>query len=164
MPCLEFVGFTCTNLNFCIAIVFMRNETTEHYVWALRRLKSLFDNKDPTAIMSDRDLAVVKAVPIVFPNAHHLLCRVHVNRNVEARVTGNMCTKSVMHFTGNIRWLLRSPTEDVYESRLKYLKEKWKNGTFMNYVEEVWLKEHKTKLVDAWCNHILHFATRSSNR
>ena len=163
MPLLEFVGFTCTNRTFCIAIVFMYDETTEHYTWALDRLKIILEGREPAAIMSDRELGLTKAIDIVFPNTKHLLCRVHVNRNVEAFAM--KWIPNIDHFSGNIRWLLRSPTEDVYNERLEYLTEKWKKLPWlMEYVKRVWLRDYKEMLVCAWCDTVLHFGTRSSNR
>ena len=62
----------------------MKHERGENYEWALRHLRHLFGQKLPTAIVSDRELGLLKAAERVFPEVKHLLCRVHVHRNVEA--------------------------------------------------------------------------------
>jgi len=39
----------------------------------------------PTVIFSDRDLALMNAIEVVFPEACNLLCRFHINKNVKAK-------------------------------------------------------------------------------
>jgi len=39
----------------------------------------------PTVIISDRDLALMNAIEVVFPEATNLLCRFHINKNVKAK-------------------------------------------------------------------------------
>ena len=39
----------------------------------------------PTIIVSDRDLALMNVIEVVFPEACNLLCRFHVNKNVKAK-------------------------------------------------------------------------------
>jgi len=36
-------------------------------------------------IVSDRDLALMKFIGSVFPNCYHLLCRFHIQKNVQAK-------------------------------------------------------------------------------
>ena len=57
------------------------------FTWALQRLRGLFLRGDvyPTVIVSDRDLALMNAIEVVFPEATNLLCRFHINKNVKAK-------------------------------------------------------------------------------
>ncbi|XP_058775357.1 uncharacterized protein LOC131649622 [Vicia villosa] len=68
-------------------------EVTKSYCWVLDKLKQLFVKKDvvPQVILTDRDLALMKAVEVVFPTSHNLLCRFHINKNV-----GMKCKEYVM--------------------------------------------------------------------
>jgi hypothetical protein len=41
--------------------------------------------KEPYSIVTDRELALIRALKPEFPNSQHLLCRWHVNMNVLAK-------------------------------------------------------------------------------
>ena len=87
LPLLEVVGVTSTGLTFSAAFVLMAIERQNNFIWALQRLKGLFLRRDvyPTVIVSDRDLALMNAVEVVFPEACNLLCKFHINKNVKAK-------------------------------------------------------------------------------
>ncbi|KAI5409575.1 hypothetical protein KIW84_055122 [Lathyrus oleraceus] len=86
-PLLEIVGMTSIELTFIVAFVYMEYEQTENFCWVLEKLKELFVKKDlcPQVILTDRDLALMKAIEIVFPMSINLLCRFHINKNVGAK-------------------------------------------------------------------------------
>lgn len=75
-PLFEIVGMTSTELTFTVAFAYMESEQTENFCWVLDKLKQLFVNKDvcPQVIVTDRDLALMKAIEVVFPNTINLLC------------------------------------------------------------------------------------------
>ena len=76
MPLLEMIGVSSTNKTFCIAFVFMNKEKISNYTWALNCLLSLMEGcLYPRVIVTDRELALMKACNIVFPVAKRLLCR-----------------------------------------------------------------------------------------
>ncbi|XP_024995354.1 protein FAR1-RELATED SEQUENCE 5-like [Cynara cardunculus var. scolymus] len=76
MSLLEIVGVTSTNKTFCVAFVFMHKEKISNYTWALNCLQSLMEGcLYPRVIVTDRELALMKACNIVFPGAKRLLCR-----------------------------------------------------------------------------------------
>jgi len=58
-----------------------------NFVWALERLKGLFLRVDtfPMIILSDRDIALMNAIVIVFPEACNLLCHFHIDKNVKVK-------------------------------------------------------------------------------
>jgi len=87
LPLLEVVGVTSTGLTFSAAFVLMTTERQNNFIWALQRLRGLFLRRDvyPTVIVSDRDLALMNAIEVVFPEACNLLCRFHINKNVKAK-------------------------------------------------------------------------------
>ena len=39
----------------------------------------------PKVIVSDRDLALMNSIRVIFPEACNLLCRFHINKNVKAK-------------------------------------------------------------------------------
>ena len=69
LPLLEVVGVTSTGLTFSAAFVLMATERQNNFIWALQRLRGLFFRQDvfPTVIVSDRDLAMMNAIEVVFP-------------------------------------------------------------------------------------------------
>ena len=76
MPLLEIVGVTSTEMTFSVASVYLMKEKADNYTWALNILRSVMDAKFlPSVIVTDRELALINAIGIVFPTAKHLLCR-----------------------------------------------------------------------------------------
>ncbi|KAL5184309.1 hypothetical protein HKD37_17G048031 [Glycine soja] len=65
----------------------MFGECENNVVWSLKRFQGLFLSRDalPAIIVTDRDLALMNAVKIVFPKATNLLCRFHIDKNVKAK-------------------------------------------------------------------------------
>lgn len=83
MPLLEIVGVTPTNMTFSIAFVYMHEEKQSNYVWALDCLKSVMEGcMLPRVIVTDREMALMNAYTIIFPDAKGLLCRWHINNNI----------------------------------------------------------------------------------
>ena len=63
MPLLHAFGFTCLNSTFSSCFTFLPKENQEDYTWALNQIKSLYDGVPyPKVIITDRELAVVRAV------------------------------------------------------------------------------------------------------
>src|SRR4051812_34043268 len=89
----EIVDMTSTELTFAIAFAYMECDQSESYCWVLDKLKQLFVKKDvcPQVILKDRYLSLMKAVEVVFPTTHNLLCRFHINKNV-----GSKCKEYVV--------------------------------------------------------------------
>ena len=167
MPLVEIVGFTCTNKTFNIAFAFTRKEEVVHYTFIMQKLLYLCNEAGvmPTAIMTDRDLALINAIHIVFPpTVKHLLCWVHINRNIEAYANPILKDKKAVEtFCGQCWGLFCSVTEESYNERLEKLKSSKKKG-LVRYVVKVWLNPYKENIVRAWTDHHLHFVTRTSNR
>jgi len=65
----------------------MSTERQNNFTWALQKLRGLFFREDvyPTVIISDRDLVLMNATEVVFPEATNLLCRFHINKSVKAK-------------------------------------------------------------------------------
>jgi len=74
-------------MTFSIAFAYLEGERLNNVVWALQRFQSLFLRRDilPGVIITDRDLALMNTVKIVFPEATNLLCWFHIDKNVKAK-------------------------------------------------------------------------------
>jgi len=84
---LEIVGVTLTRLTFSAAFAFSCSEKQNNFTWALERLTGLFMTSEggPQVVVTDRDLAIMNVVGIVFPECYHLLCCFHIQKNVQAK-------------------------------------------------------------------------------
>jgi len=82
LPLLEIVGVTSTGLTFSARFVFISSERESNFTWALERFRGLFmtSKGGPQVIVSDKDLALMKAIGIVFPDCYHLLCRFYIQK------------------------------------------------------------------------------------
>ena len=74
MPLCEIVGFTCTTKTFNIGIAFLTREDEETYSWVLQQVRMLLGTAELEAIVTDRELGLIKALGVVFPHVQHLLC------------------------------------------------------------------------------------------
>lgn len=62
----------------------MSHENEPNLIWALSCLKNIFNpSTTPIVVVTDRDLALMNAISVVFPNVAHLLCTWHISKNVE---------------------------------------------------------------------------------
>jgi hypothetical protein len=83
MPLVEIVGVTSTGKTFSIAYAFITNEQEANYRWVLQCLKSTLDEGFCVrVVLTDRDLALMRACQAVMPETKLLLCRVHIWRNI----------------------------------------------------------------------------------
>ncbi|KAL5186659.1 hypothetical protein HKD37_05G012474 [Glycine soja] len=78
LPLLDFVGVTPTAMTFSVGFAYLETERINNIVWALERFRGLYIRNDrlPVVIVTDRDLALMNAVKIVFPECTNLLCRI----------------------------------------------------------------------------------------
>lgn len=79
MPMLNIIGISSTFSTFNIGFAFLKAETEEFYCWALRALEEI---AVPEVVTTDRELALLGAIRMVFPNTKNLLCQWHINKNV----------------------------------------------------------------------------------
>lgn len=164
MSLLEIVGITSTKNTFAIAFVFMAGETTDHYSWALRRLRHLCVHRLPEVIVTDRELGLIKALREVFPTVKHMLCSWHVMCNIELKGRITQSSEKRNAFYNDCYALFESKTQESYEARLQSMRETWEaRWGLMKYLEDTWLTEFKEAIVRAWVDRFLHFGTRTTN-
>ena len=167
LPLLEIVGVTSTQMTFSVVFVYLESKREANYRWALERLKELMDGCTLTrVIVTDKELALMNAIKVVFPNAANLLCRWHISRNILAN-----CKKC---FETNDRWgafiscwnmLVVSPTESDYTQMLSALERNYAGYPHaVDYVKTSWLNKHKEQFVAAWTDRHMHFGNVTTNR
>ncbi|KAL5128679.1 PKS-NRPS hybrid synthetase [Glycine soja] len=77
-----------TNRNDILrCFAYLEGECLNNVVWALERFRCLFMRIDaiPRVIVTDRDLSLMNAMKIVFPDSTNLLCRFHIDKNVKVK-------------------------------------------------------------------------------
>ncbi|KAL6506563.1 hypothetical protein OROGR_024744 [Orobanche gracilis] len=83
MSLLEIFGITSFNTSFYSCSVFLRIKGCEDYRWALSVFgEMLGDGISPPIIVTDREMAFIKAIQVVFPSASNLLCVWHIEKNI----------------------------------------------------------------------------------
>jgi hypothetical protein len=71
-----------------IGLAFICQEREVDYNWALEFLRDLMAKEsiqEPASIVTDREIALIKALRTHFPSSQHLPCRWHVNMNVSTK-------------------------------------------------------------------------------
>ncbi|KAL5179907.1 PKS-NRPS hybrid synthetase [Glycine soja] len=139
---LDIVGVTPIRMTFSIAFAYLEGERLNNVVWALQRFQSLFLRRDilPGVIITDRDLALMNAVKIVFLEATNLLCWFHIDKNVKAKYKTLEAWES----------LVDCPSEQEFHECLKKFEiacSPW--PMFVDYVNQTWLIPHRERFVKA---------------
>lgn len=94
MPLVEIVGVTPTGKTFSIAMALIENERHAAYTWVLQCLRSTLDERCVVRVaLTDRDLALMKAVKDVMPETKLMLCRIHIWRNIDLHANPSFRTK-----------------------------------------------------------------------
>lgn len=181
MPLLDIIGIDGSNRSFCIAFAFLRGENEEDYLWALERLKSLYEInqiKLPSIILTDCAEACINAVDICFPNSTSLLCLWHANKAVltNCRPTFtlpklglNLAEESEekwQAFFNHWHLIIHSLDQATFEQRVQELEEQYL-PTYINevaYLKSTWLNPYKQKLVKAWVDLHRHFGAVTTSQ
>jgi hypothetical protein len=89
MPQLDIVSVNAYQRSFCIAFAFLSGEEEGDFIWALERLRYMYELHGaalPSMILTDRCLAYMNTIssPSCFPELALLLCLWHINKAVLA--------------------------------------------------------------------------------
>ena len=87
-------------MTFSTAFAYLDGERVNNIVWASERFRGLFLRKDclPGVIVTDRDLALMKAVNTVFSECTNLLCKFHIDKNVKAKCKSLISQKNAWDY------------------------------------------------------------------
>ncbi|XP_008221395.1 PREDICTED: uncharacterized protein LOC103321373 [Prunus mume] len=166
MPLLDIIGVSSFNTSFYSCFVFMQKEEEKDYVWALEMFNKILGvHNQPLVIISDRELALMNAIRIVFPSACNLLCVWHIEKNILAN-----CKP---HFREEVDWvaflstwadLIKSPNESSFDKAWDHFENEYKeNAAVLNYIRGTWLPL-KEKFVSAWTDEVAHLGNRATSR
>ncbi len=181
LPLLNIIGITGLGTSFYLAFAFLRAEAEKDFTWALEQLAKIIPHA-PNVIVTDRDLALMNALQVVFPDSAHLLCQWHIRKNVVSR--------SKLHFrqhrpldetSGEAQrpydtddpagdfvktWdqVTFSSTALEYKRRWDKLKDEYKSeAALLTYLQNTWIPWRK-RFMAPWINQHLHLGTVVTSR
>ncbi|XP_052627015.1 protein FAR1-RELATED SEQUENCE 5-like [Lactuca sativa] len=167
LPFLEIVGVTSTNKTFSIAFAFMHNEKTSNYIWPLTCLKlTINDSFCPRVIVTDRDLALMKACGDVFPQSNHLLCRWHIFNDITKHCRQRIKPQKTWN-SFHLKWtkLVESPTLNAYMQNYADLQTLlFEHADVFDYLYTVWLGKYAERFVSLWTDKHVSFGNSTTNR
>lgn len=166
MPLLNIVGVTSFNTTFFSTVVFLQKEEVTDYEWALDCFRKMLGlERQPLAIVTDRELALMNAIKVIFPNSTHLLCVWHIEKNIMAKCKKIFRTKDDWEeFIKTWTDVIRSPEEESFQGSWNLFVEKYKDHTsVITYIEKTWLP-YKEKFIYAWTNKVTHFGNHVTSR
>jgi hypothetical protein len=181
MPLLDIIGVDACQRSFCIAFAFLSGESEEDYIWALERLRSMYElcgAKLPSVVLTDRCLACMNAVSRCFPAASSLLCLWHANKAVlqyckpgftkdlQGETERQQAHQDWSEFYNYWHSLMRSIDENTFNERLKDFEQRYvpEHVREVSYVKETWLDLYKEKLVKSWVDQHPHFGSVVTSR
>ncbi|KAL2902295.1 Protein FAR1-RELATED SEQUENCE 5 [Bienertia sinuspersici] len=169
MPLVEIIGVTPCNNNFLIGYALLQNESSESYQWVLACFRNILgESVQLSAIVTDRDLGLTKALAQVFPQTSHLLCTWHINKDVADRVQklyGASTSKTGENFkNGMWRLVINAATQEEFDHAWTSLVDSYSwFPAAVSYVRDTWIV-HKEKFVRAWTNKVFHFGNTTNCR
>ena len=186
IPLLNICSVTSNKKTIQIALCFLNGEKKEDYEWAIQCFKELLTKYGiiaPIIFITDRELALMGALDLKFPDSAHILCTWHVNMNILAncrkhfpkdkpkpitnRTGGRPTNPSNGDFIPDQQWeeflkdwvsILASKSEVEYTNSL--MKFRKHSDAAVTYVEDTWLTPWKEKLVQFQVDQNLHFGIR----
>ncbi|XP_058216857.1 protein FAR1-RELATED SEQUENCE 5-like [Rhododendron vialii] len=142
MPLLDIVGVSSFNGSFYSCFAFMQKEEEGDYVWALERFKKLLGHdQQPLVILSDRELALMNAIQLVFPRTAHVLCVWHIEKNVLSKCKSQFESgKDWETFLSTWTNVIESVDESSFHEAWHLLEVQYKEKEYViNYLKNTWL-------------------------
>lgn len=180
------IGVDACQRSFCIAFAFLSGETEDDFLWALDRLRSLYEHHSarlPSVILTDRCVACMNAVEISFPTSCSLLCRWHANKAVlrycrpafvrqdqpgstDPATNDTVETSGWSEFYQFWHSIMGAPNEEEFKHRVSQFEKKYLSDYLeqVGYVQTFWLEQYKEKLVKAWVDQHAHFGNTATSR
>lgn len=166
MPLLHVVGTSSTNMSFSAGFCFMKGETVEDYIWAMREVKECFENGQlPSAMITDRERALMAAISLVFPNANNLLCQWHINQNIVAKAKEHIRTADEHKgFCQDWGDLVSSSDRLAFDESWQRFQAKYESTSeLLTYLRQTWI-QYREKFVLAWTKEVMHFGHLVTSR
>ena len=165
---LDIVGVAPIGMTFSIGFAYLEGERLNNVVSDLERFQGLFMRADalPGVIITDRDLSLMNAIKIVFPDSTNLLCRFHIDKNVKTKCKTLVALKNAWDYVMET-WgtLVDYPNESSFGEYLKKIEmacSLW--PMFVDYVCQIWVIPHKERFVKVWTNKMMYLGNTTTNK
>ncbi|KAJ1422911.1 Zinc finger, SWIM-type [Sesbania bispinosa] len=139
LPLVVFSGVNNHNRSTIFAAAIVANEIEDTYIWLLRQFARVMNDKEPSAAITDGDVAMRNAIKIVFPNARHRLCAWHLQRNATANVKNTQFTAEFERLmlgeydVGQFRQRTTSRCESLHAELGKYVHSRHNLTDFLHH-------------------------------
>ncbi|KAJ3698743.1 hypothetical protein LUZ61_002448 [Rhynchospora tenuis] len=104
MPLAPFIGVNHHRQSIFFGMALLRSENAANFCWLFETWLKAMYGKHPKAIITDQDLAMKKAINIVFPNTVHRSCQWHVMRKAREQL-GSLYGKKPT-FAEELGWVI----------------------------------------------------------
>ena len=164
MPLLNIVGITATNHSFNAAFAFLSNECEASYEWVLRQFSAIVSS--PTVIVTDRELAIMNAIKIVFPGAINILCIWHIEKNILSHCKPSFPNEDIWNdFLQNWSDVVFADSEEMFSENFQLLRVTFGElyPSCVDYLERNWIPR-RFNFARAWIGKHPHLGIISSSR
>jgi hypothetical protein len=165
MSLLHFTGITSSSKTFILAFCFLAEETHLYYKWALESLLTIFNTNKiplPDVFITNREQALINALSVVFPEASHLLCTWHIQKNLVTNAAKLIKDKSkekdMLKYWKN---LIQIPIESKFRASFERFSSEY-GSEFQDYMTKNWLPVEE-KYSNAWTKLVPHFGHRKTS-
>ena len=163
MPLLNIVGVTSLSTTFTVGYVLLPQEQESDYSWALRCLRDAIQ-VTPGVVLTDCELALLRANNEVFPTTPNYICIWHINKNVTLHCKSGLSEEQWNEFLKGWTGVCLSQTEADFDSNWDAFSAKHGVDTRqVNYLLTTWLP-HKQRFVAAWTNKDRHLDNTATSR
>ncbi|KAK0600697.1 hypothetical protein LWI29_017563 [Acer saccharum] len=115
MPFAAFVGVNHHGQSTLFECGLISNEDTETYIWLFQSWLTCMSGCAPTAIITDQDKAMQKAIEIVFPDTRHRWCLWHILKKLPEKLKSFKHYEDIKFRVLNV--VYDSLTRDEFEDR-----------------------------------------------
>lgn len=125
--CMPFIPITGVNhhyQNILFGFALMRDEKETSYKWVLKTWLEAVDNKAPTTIITDQDLALGNAIADVMPETKHMYCTWHISSKFPEKLS-SLYTNYPEFKTDFNACVYKSLTPTEFEGRWEELVENY---------------------------------------
>ncbi|XP_078156568.1 protein FAR1-RELATED SEQUENCE 5-like [Carex rostrata] len=133
MPFAPFIGVNHHRQSIIFGMALLKCETAENFCWLFKTFLEAMYDKHPSAIITDQDPAMRKAIEMIFPTIVHRCCQWHIMRKARARFA------KLYHEKGGFEdelkaTIIRSKTVSDFEKRWKAMCDTY-NVHNANYIK-----------------------------
>ncbi|CAG8615643.1 11637_t:CDS:2 [Gigaspora rosea] len=163
MPLIVICSVDQFGSTYPLAFALVCSETRDFYCWVMQQLSKvlmiLTGDAQVATIITDRELALMSAISLVFPHAKHQLCIWHIFKNIRKKIKKDI---DVDEFISTLQELIYDnlSIEQTDQKMAELLKQFPSAAT---YIYETWLP-YKESWLGAYTNNNINLDIKSTQR